>query len=238
MSKGEVSGLKLTKFVLLVVLACLGLAACGSESTPTTQPTATTAATPTAAVAPTTAAPATTAASSLPTIATQDGLTMKTAYAAVEPMIMAWNPKAVLISVFTPPDSGVGMDSQGRASQWFFEALAPATWQHSTWLVKALPGGKNSAEKSIEDILPADLAQLMEDHKLPPINTLIDTDRLMQVARDNGGTKSDQPLGIRLESPPKEGDPLAFDLVFYNGDQVLRLRIDAQSGKLVENTKG
>jgi hypothetical protein len=163
---------------------------------------------------------------------------MKAAYTVVAPMINGWKPGAILVSVFTPPDSDIGMDSGGRASQWYFEALEPGTGQHSTWLVKAGPGGKSSGEKSIEDVLPRDRADLLESHKLPPLSTLIDTDRLMEVARENGGTKSDQPIGIRLASPAKEGDPLAFDLLFYNGDQVLRLRIDAQSGKLVENVKG
>lgn len=167
-----------------------------------------------------------------------EGLTMKAAYAVIAPMITGWKPAAILITVFTPPDSDIGVDSSGQASQWFFEALVPGTGEHSTWLVKAGPGGKSSGQKSIEDVLPKDRAQLLESHKLPPLNALIDTDRLMEVARENGGTKSDQPIGIRLASPAKEGDPLAFDLLFYKGDQVLRLRIDAQSGKLVENVKG
>lgn len=230
------------KLVLLLALICLGLAACGDEATPTGAAT----------LAPTSAAASTTPGASittttpgsdsgaLPTIAPAlgDGLTMKQAYALVSPMISAWNPKAVLVTVFTPPDTPVGLNSAGQAPQWYFEVVDPATGQHSTWLVKTAPDGKGSAEKSIEDVLPAEQAKAMDAAKLPPLNTLIDTDRLMEVARANGGTKSDQPIGIQLASPPKEGDPLAFDLVFYNGDSVLRLRIDAQSGKLVENTKG
>ncbi len=227
--------MKFNKIVLLLVIGCLGLAACGEEATPVSRSTTT--------AAPTLSAVAASAPANAPTMSTigvtqGNGLTMKAAYAVVAPMITAWNANTILVSVFTPPDNNVGMDSGGRASQWYFEALAPATSQHSTWLVKTVSGGKSSGEKSIEDVLPNDLTQLMGSHKLPPLNTLIDSDRLMEVARENGGTKSDQPLGIRLESPAKEGDPLAFDLVFYTGDQVLRLRIDAQSGKLVENVKG
>ncbi len=228
------------KLVILLTLVCLALAACGEGATST--PASTTAA-PTPAVSSTgayTSAQSTSGSVTLPTIAPTlgDGLTMKAAYAVVSPMITAWNPNAILVTVFTPPDSAVGLNSAGQAPQWYFEALAPASGQHSTWLVKSTPEGKSSAEKSIEDVLPADQAKLLQSARLPPLNTLIDTDRLMEVARDNGGTKSDQPLGIQLSSPSKEGDPLAFDLVFYNGNDVLRLRIDAQSGKLVENTKG
>lgn len=163
---------------------------------------------------------------------------MKAAYAVVSPMISGWNANASLVSVFTPPDSPVGLNPAGQAPQWYFEALVAKSGQHSTWLVKSMPDGKSSVEKSIEDVLPADQAKLLEASRLPPLNTLIDTDRLMEVARANGGAKSDQPIGIQLSSPAKEGDPLVFDLVFYNGNDVLRLRIDAQSGKLVENTKG
>ena len=228
------------KLVLLLglVCLCLGLAACGEDATST--PAATLA--PTAA--PTTLAATTAAASpgsaALPTIAPAlgDGLTMKQAYALVSPMITGWNSDAVLVTVFTPPDLPVGLNSAGQAPQWYFEAVVGSSGKHSTWLVKSGADGKSSAEKSIEDTIPADQAKLMEAAKLPPLNTLIDTDRLMEVARANGGTKSDQPIGIQLASPAKEGDPLAFDLVFYNGNDVLRLRIDAQSGKLVENTKG
>jgi hypothetical protein len=165
-------------------------------------------------------------------------MTMKQAYAVVSPMITAWNPNAALVTVFTPPDVAVGLNGAGQAPQWYFEVIDPTSGRHSTWLVKVAPDGKGSAEKSIEDVLPADQAKMMDAAKLPPLNTLIDTDRLMEVARANGGTRSDQPIGIQLASPAKEGDPLAFDLVFYNGNDVLRLRIDAQSGKLVENTKG
>jgi len=226
------------KLVILLGLICLGLAACGDEATSTPAPTLA----PTTAPATTSAAsvPATSGGIALPTIAPTlgDGMTMKQAYAVVSPMITAWNPNAVLVTVFTPPDATVGLNGAGQAPQWYFEVIDPTSGQHSTWLVKVAPDGKGSAEKSIEDVLPADQAKMMDAVKLPPLNTLIDTDRLMEVARANGGTKSDQPIGIQLASPAKEGDPLAFDLVFYNGNDVLRLRIDAQSGKLVENTKG
>jgi hypothetical protein len=230
--------LKFNKLILFLMPLVLLLAACGSEDTPIPPTTSAT-----SSVAPTVLAVLSPTASSitLPTIGLTggEGLTMKAAYTVIAPMITAWKSDAILVSVFTPPDSDIGMDSEGRASQWYFEALGPGTGQHTTWLVKAgAVGGKSSGEKSIEDVLPKDRADLLESHKLPPLSTLIDTDRLMEVARENGGTKSDQPIGIRLASPAKESDPLAFDLLFYNGDQVLRLRIDAQSGKLVENVKG
>lgn len=230
------------KLVLLLGLFCLGLAACGDEATPTSTVTFTPTTGATTAQTTTLAATSSTTPGSLslPTIAPTlgDGMTMKQAYAVVSPMITGWNANAVLVTVFTPPEATVGLNAAGQAPQWYFEAIDPTTGQHSTWLVKVAPDGKASAEKSIEDTLPADQAKMMDAAKLPPLNTLIDTDRLMEVARDNGGTKSDQPIGIQLASPAKEGDPLAFDLVFYNGNDVLRLRIDAQSGKLVENTKG
>jgi hypothetical protein len=239
--------LKLKKLVLFLIPLVLLLAACGNEATPSPQSQTTTGPTPAAttskAATSATALTPATAGISMPTIAAPqeaqgDGLTMKAAYAVVSPMITAWNSKASLVAVFTPPDSEIGLDSNGRASQWFFEVFDPISAQHSTWLVKALPGGKSSGEKSIEDVLPKDRADLLESRKLPLLSTLIDTDRLMQVARENGGTKSDQPIGIRLVTPAKESDPLVFDLLFYTGDDVLRLRIDAQSGKLVENVKG
>jgi hypothetical protein len=163
---------------------------------------------------------------------------MKAAYALADPQIKGWKSDAVYFSIFNPLDSKVGMDSQGRSLQWYFEVLSPSSLQRSNWQVKSSPDGKGTVTKSTEDTLPKDRMQLYESLKLPPVSDLIDTDQLMKVARENGGTKSDQPVGFRLARSSKEGDPLAFDLLFYTGDDVLRLRIDAQSGKLIENVKG
>lgn len=213
-----------------------------SAASQTTAAAATTPAETTAA-ATTVAAVATTVASSAPTTVaasadTAPGVTMKTAYAAVAPVVKAWQDDAVYTAVYNPLDSGIGMNEQGRAAQWYFDTVSASTKKRATWLVNTGADGKPVASKSIEDELPDDRVQLLVNHKLPAIDSLIDTDRLMAVARDNGGTKSDRPVGTRLASPAKEGDPLAFDLVFYQGDNVVRLRIDAVSGKLVENVKG
>ncbi len=206
-------------------------------ATPITQ-VATTARAATTVPTTTVAATTSTRPATSPTTEGSGGLTMKGAFALVDPAVKGWQSDAVYLSIFNPPDSNVGMDSEGRSLQWYFEVLSPATLKRSNWLVKSSPDGKATATKSTEDVLAKDRAQLFESRKLPPINDLIDTKQLFEIARQNGATKSDRPVGTRLARSPKEGDPLAFDLIFYTGDQVLRLRIDAQTGKLVENVKG
>ncbi len=255
--------LKLSKIGLtLVGLLIFGLvlAGCGGENTSSTPsasaestltatvgPTGTgaTAAGTSPAVAATTSSP-TTAAGVTPdpttakatTVSTGGGITLKAAFAVVDPAVRAWKSDAVYVSVFNPEDNKTGMDAQGRAGQWYFEAISPASFQHAFWLVKVEAGNSPVASKTTEDTLSKVRGQAAVDHKLPPVTGLIDTDQLMKVAQENGGKASDRPVGTRLAQPAKDGDPLAFDVLFYNGSNVVRLRIDAQSGKLVDNAKG
>ena len=166
------------------------------------------------------------------------GLTLKAAWATAEPQIKSWQADAVFVSVFNPPDSSLGIDLTGRASQWYIEAVSLAALKRSNWLVSVEADGKATVIKSTEDELDQTKAEGLNSRALPALATLIDTNRLFEIARQNGGNKSDKPLGIHLAQPLKEGEPLVFDLVFYNGEQVLRLRIDAYNGELVENVKG
>lgn len=166
------------------------------------------------------------------------GLTLKGAFALADPPIRAWKADAVYIAIFNPLDSQTGMDEQGRSLEWYFQVLSPSAGQRSNWLVKSTPDGKATTTKSTEDTPPKSEVQLLENRKLPPITSLIDTDQLREVARQNGGSKSDRPVGTRLARSTKEGEPLAFDLLFYQADTVLRVRVDAQTGKTLENVKG
>lgn len=227
------------KLILTIFILVFGtiLAACGESSTITSAPT-TAAATTVATTAITTVAPATTA-PVFTTVAANSagGLTLKQAYAIAEPEVKIWQKDAVFTTIFNPEGSS-GLNADGQAVQWYFETLSPATQKRATWLVASNAGSKATATKSLEDTLDKDRAGLLENRKLPDISTLIDTDRLMEVARQNGGKTSDRPVGIRLSKPAKEGDPLAVDLLFSSGGQVVRLRIDMQTGKPVENIKG
>ncbi len=245
-----------SKFRLLSGLSLLLvglLAACGDAATATpgsispTAPVATSAATasvtaqPTGGTVPTAVGPTSPTNTTVPsTTATvgAGGLTMKKAFAQLEPQVKTWQADAVYISISNPPDSPIGIDPEGRSQGWFFETLSPSTTKHAFWLVSSDATGKATVAKSIEDSLPKDRTVLLGGRKLPEIGSLIDTDQLMQVARQNGGTASDRPVGTRLARSAKEGEPLAFDLLFYKGEDVVRLRIDAQSGKPVENEKG
>jgi hypothetical protein len=168
----------------------------------------------------------------------EGGVTLKKAHETADKLVKAWHADAFYTAVYNPPDTGYGIDAAGKSLQWYFETFSPSTAQRATWLVQSTAEGNAAAAKSIEDTLDKERAQLLENRKLPDFGTLIDTDRLMEVARQNGGGKSDRPVGLRLAKPPKEGDPLAVDLLFNNGGKVLRLRIDMQSGKPVDNTKG
>ncbi len=240
-------------FALSIILVSLSLSACGEEATPTTVTSPVQVTGPALAISAgnTVTTKISTATTGSPTVGPSGtgaptsaavpaglGLTMQGAYTVAEPAIRAWQADALLISIFNPPDSPVGLDAQGQAPQWFFEAFSPVTARRSFWLVKSEEGSKFVAGKTTEDQLPTSRTQLLESRKLPPIISLIDTGRLLQVARENGGSRSDRPLGIQLARSGVEGEPLAFDLVFYMGENVIRLRVDAQSGKLLENVKG
>ncbi|NWJ96103.1 MAG: hypothetical protein HXX20_09995 [Chloroflexi bacterium] len=173
-----------------------------------------------------------------PTLVATSGLTMKEAYTLVESQIKAWQTDQLLFSIFNSmdTDSGVGIDSEGRSVEWNFQAISPKLNKRATWLVKSSSNSKPSVTKTgEEDLTPADTTSTLA---LPPVNSLIDSNQLMTIARQNGGDKSDTPVGFYLMQPIKTGDPLAVDLVFYKGNDVVRLRIDMQSGKLVQNDKG
>lgn len=225
------------KLILCLLFVILGLTvvSCGEGNSPTSGTT--TAPTVASTAAATTAPPTTAVVFTTVAANTSGGLTLKKAYALVEPEVKSWQKDAAYTAVFNP-ERGSGLDNEGRAGQWFFETISPATLKRATWLVEVSADGKATATKSIEDTLDKERASLLESRKLPDITTLIDTDRLMEVARQNGGTSSDRPVGIRLAKPPKEGDPIAVDLLFSSGGKVTRLRIDMQSGKTVENIKG
>jgi hypothetical protein len=161
---------------------------------------------------------------------------MKEAYAVAEPQIKAWQPDQILFSIFNTPDSGKGIGMDGRSAEWNFQAVSAKANKRATWRVTAGNGGKGQASKSgEEDLRPGEAGSVTA---LPPVSSLIDSNQLMAVARQNGGDKSDSPVGFFLAQPLKEGDPLAVDLVFYKGNDVVRLRIDMRDGKLVQNTKG
>jgi hypothetical protein len=161
---------------------------------------------------------------------------MKEAYTAAEPQIKAWQGDQYLFSIFNSLDSGIGIDMAGRSAEWNFQAISPKVKKRATWLVKAPQGSKATVTKTGEEELSAD--DLNGSTALPPVNSLIDSSQLMNVAKQNGGDKSDSPVGFFLRQPIKEGDPLAVDLVFYKGNDAVRLRIDMQSGKVVQNDKG
>lgn len=249
-------GFKVFLPVLVLLLTILLLAGCGGDSTTTTAPAQTTSVATTApaqtTVAPTTAASAqttraattaagttvaaTTAAGSTTIASSTGGLTMKEAYAQAESQIKAWQADQFLFSIFNSLDSGVGINPDGRSAEWNFQAVSVKANKRGTWLVKAGADGKPGVSKTgDEDLLPADAKA---SSALPPVSSLIDSSQLMTIAKQNGGDKSDSPVGFFLSQPVKFGDPLAVDLVFYKGSNVVRLRVDMQSGKLVANDKG
>lgn len=240
--------------LLMLLLISLLLAACGEDATTpnsssTTAPASATtvSASTTAASAPKTTA-ATTAAASATTAAASSGsgataapgasggLTMKEAYALAEPQIKAWQSDQFLFSIFNSPDTGIGISPDGRSAEWNFQAISVKVNKRGTWLVKADKDAKPAVTKTgDEELMPADAKG---SSPLPPVSSLIDSSQLMSVAKQNGGDQSDNPVGFFLTQPLKVGDPLAVDLVFYKGNNVVRLRIDMQSGKLVANDKG
>ncbi len=234
-------------FLICVPIFLLILTACGGDATntpvpisptttaATTAPVITTTAPTTALItaAPTTAVPGTTAAT---TPGVSSGLTMKEAYTAAESQIKAWQPDQVLFAIFNSLDSGIGINPDGRSAEWNFQAVSVKTGKRGTWLVKAGKDGKPAVTKTGDEELSP--AEAKDSPALPPVSQLIDSSRLMEVARQNGGDKSDNPVGFFLRQPIKVGDPLAADLIYYKGGNVLRLRIDMQTGKLVPNVQG
>ncbi len=234
----------LVGFVLPFIIMLL--AGCGGEATNTSAPATTAPATTAATTAPaatatkiaTTAATTTAAAPTAVEVGNKTGgLTMKEAYALAEPQMKAWQEDRVLFSIFNTLDSGIGINPDGKSAQWNFQVVSPKVNKRATFLVKADKDGKVAyVSKTGEETLSA--AEAKASPALPPVTSLIDSSQLMSVAKQNGGDKSDSPVGFFLRQPIKEGEPLAVDLVFYKGNDVVRLRIDMQSGKIVQNDKG
>lgn len=169
---------------------------------------------------------------------TQGGVTMKEAYALVQPLIKSWASDAVLTDVTIDPNDQVGLLPDGRADSWFFTAASQSLSKENNWQVKATAGAKPTAVETVVNTLDAQSLANDMDAALPPISSLIDSNRLMEIARANGGGKSDAPVGFDLHKPANPTDPLAFNLVFTTGNQVTPLRIDAQTGQLLENVHG
>lgn len=161
---------------------------------------------------------------------------MKEAYALAEPQIKSWQGDQFLFSIFNTPDSGKGINPEGRSAEWNFQAISAKENKRGTWLVRAGKDGKGEVSKTGEEELRPGEAKAISP--LPPVSSLIDSPQLMNIAKQNGGDKSDNPVGFFLAQPLKEGDPLAVDLVFYKGSDVVRLRINMRDGTLVQNTKG
>lgn len=169
---------------------------------------------------------------------TQGGVTMKEAYALVQPLIKSWASDAVLTDITLDPNDQVGLLPDGRADSWFFTAASPSLSKENNWQVKATSGTKPTATETISNALDKQTLANDMDAALPPVSGLIDSNRLMEVARANGGGKSDAPVGFDLHKPANPTDPLAYNLVFTTGNQVTPLRIDAQTGQLLENVHG
>jgi len=233
---------------MALLILTLSLVGCGGEATsPTVSTSATTAPVPATTVAPNTIIAPVVVTAATTTVVTSGavattatpgaaGLTMKEAYTAAEPQIKLWQPDQVLFSIFNSLDSGVGINPEGRSAEWNFQAVSVGLNKRATWLVKAGADGKPGVTKTGEEqISPADAKN---SPALPAVSSLIDSSQLMTVAKQNGGDKSDSPVGFFLRQPIKVGDPLAVDLVFYKGNEVVSLRIDMQSGKVVPNVKG
>lgn len=166
------------------------------------------------------------------------GVTMKEAYALVAPKIKDWSGDAVLTTIAIDQDDPVGLLSDGRAGSWVFTAVSASKLKQANWTIKTPPGSKPSVSDPFVNDLDQERVTEQVNAALPPVSSLIDSNKLMEIARQNGGDKSDVPVGFELHKPAKQTDPLAFNLVFQNGQQVTPLRIDAQTGKLLENVKG
>ncbi len=166
------------------------------------------------------------------------GVTMKEAYNLVAPQIQVWAKDAVLTTIALDPDDPNGLLSDGRADSWFFTAVSPSLSKQDNWQVSAAVGAKPMVMETVNGDLDQEELANQIGNALPPVSSLIDSNRLMEIARQNGGDKSDVPVGFQLHKPAKQTEALAFNLVFQNGKQVTPLRIDAQTGKLLDNVKG
>ena len=238
----------------------VGLAACGSDSSPTTSTSTTQVATTTVATTSiTVAAQATTnttttagAVSTPPTTVatpggdatptatpgTKAGATMKEAFVAVDTQVKGWESDAVYVAIFNNLEKQIGIEPDGRSAEWYFQAVSLKAGRRVTWWAVAQPGGKINVTKSGDEDLPADKLKFQAEQALPPILSLIDTNELMAVARQNGGDKSELPIGFRLAKSAKEGAPLSFDLIFQQAGKSVLIRVDALTGKLLDNARG
>lgn len=169
------------------------------------------------------------------TTPTSTGLTMKQAFAVADPEIKKWQNDVVLTRVLNGQEAGVNSD--GRSVEWFFQAVSVKLGKRGTWQVKS-EGGKAQVNQTGNEELPTDILTALSTQGLPPVTTMIDSNELMNVAKQNGGDKSDRPVGVSLSMPAKVGDPLAFNLVFYQGTKVVPLRIDALTGKVLDIARG
>jgi plastocyanin len=251
---------KISKNFVLSLLLLL-VAACSDS---TTAPATTSATTTTAAavnIQTTTLAPGTTVATSFaittaanPTPATtvvlpnsnstptpapgaKGGATMKEAFVTVEQQVKNWESDAVYVSVFNNLEKQLGIEPDGRSTEWFFQTVSVKAGKRITWLA-VVTDGKINVTRSSEEDLPEDRLKFQAEQALPPINNLIDTNELMAVARQNGGDKSDRPVGFRLAKSAKEGAALSFDLIFEQNNKTILIRVDALTGKLLENARG
>jgi hypothetical protein len=166
---------------------------------------------------------------------TTTGLTMKQAFSLAEPEAKKWQGDVVFVRVLNGEDVGINPD--GRSLVWFFQAVSVKLGKRGTWQVKTESGKANVTQSGNEE-LPTDILKALSTQGLPPVSTLIDSSELMNVAKQNGGDKSDRPVGISLAMPAREGDPLAFNLVFYQGTKITPLRIDALTGKVLDIARG
>jgi hypothetical protein len=223
------------------------LAACNSATTTTFENT------PAVTLKPVNSAPAQTNQANQPTQATTNnqpapspaktesanptatGVTMKQAYTLAEPMIKKWQADVVLVRILNAENIGISPD--GRSLEWFFQAVSVKLGKQGSWSVKT-EGGKANVTQSGDEELPTDQIKALASLALPPVANMIDSSELMNIAKQNGGDKSDRPIGFRLAMPTTEGAPLVFFMVFYQGSKTIPLRIDALTGKIIEQARG
>jgi hypothetical protein len=163
---------------------------------------------------------------------------MKEAFVAVDVQVKGWESDAVYVAIFNNLEKQVGIEPDGRSAEWYFQAVSLKAGRRVTWWAVTQPGGKINVTKSGDEDLPADKLKFQAEQALPPITSLIDTNELMAVARQNGGDKSDQPVGFRLAKSAKEGASLSYDLIFQQAGKSVLIRVDAQTGKLLDNARG
>ena len=160
------------------------------------------------------------------------GLTLKEGYALVAPLVAQWQKDAVLVAAFN--EEGKGMDAKGRAARWYYQAVSAATGKRRTWLAVGDPRGTSVSND--EDV-GSEMATMQAGRPLP-LDQAIDSDKLMEIARQNGATTSTAPVGIAFAAPPNKTDPLVYNLLFQDGKDVLRLRVDARTGTILSTEKG